>query len=112
MVENLKTEREFKILLIQFHDSYEHNKQVTLNILKKFPLKVTRLDEDTMIQNLMDQIWNLTKSHKPPDSITAGYIAKYVFTSLSEGSVFFTQLSLLNVLPLVEFAYAFLSSLY
>ena len=89
IVEDLKTEREFRILLIQFHDSYEHNKQVTLNILKKFPLKVIRLDEDLMIQDLMDQIWNLTKSHKPPDSITAGYIAKYItsFEKMSSKSL-------------------------
>ena len=54
---------------------------VTLEIITKFPCSVTGFDEKNnciIVQNLMEQIKFLLKSHKPPDSITAGYLAKYV----------------------------------
>ena len=71
-------------MLDQFYDPYEHNKMVTLDIITKFPPNVTGFDKQDnciIVKNLMDQILTLLKSHKPPDSITAGYLAKYVVHS-------------------------------
>ena len=81
IIEDLKDEQKLKMMLSQLHDSYEHNKQVALEILKTFPNNVTKLDQDQVVDDLLETLSTLVTSHKPPDSITAGYIAKYISTS-------------------------------
>ncbi len=53
-----------------FHDSYENNKNLALEILKTFPTKTAlKLEDDKNLEDLQQEWLDLVRSHKPPDSI-------------------------------------------
>ena len=80
-INNQKTAENAQILQNCFHDSFEHNKFLALQILKTFPIEATKLNEDSVFRNLLEFTINLTRSVKPPDSISAGYFIKYLLIS-------------------------------
>ena len=69
----LKNVEKAEKIVTFFHDSYEHNKNLALEILKTFPDDFTRLKNHDCVQDLLEETLELTRSYKPPDSITAGY---------------------------------------
>ena len=73
-----RTEENAKILVNCFHDSFERNKAVALEILKFFPCQATKLNNEETVQKTLEFTLELTRSVKPPDSISAGYFIKYL----------------------------------
>merc|ERR1712176_504760 len=80
-VKELKGEKTAEKLIQCFHDSFENNKNIALEILKTFPDEVTQLKDRTYVKDFLETTLQLTRSHKPPDSITAGYHVKYLLLS-------------------------------
>ena len=76
LLQDFKTLENAVKLVECLHDSYELNKQVALDILETFPMVVDNDD-----QFVFGRILNLIKSPKPPDSISAGYLTKYLSLS-------------------------------
>ena len=71
-VRDLKTQETAEKLIQCFHDSFENNKNIALEILKTFPDDVTRLKDADYVKGFLEMTLQLTRSHKPPDSISAG----------------------------------------
>ena len=71
-VRDLKTQETAEKLIQCFHDSFENNKNIALEILKTFPDDVTRLKNADYVKGFLEMTLELTRSHKPPDSISAG----------------------------------------
>ena len=75
-IEDLKTRETAEKLIQCFHDSYEYNKNIALDILKTFSDEVTQLKDQEYLEKFLEISLDLTRSHKPPDSISAGYHVK------------------------------------
>ena len=103
-VKDLKTRETAQKLIQCFHDSFENNKNIALEILKTFPEEVTQLKNPDYLKEFLETTLQLTRSHKPPDSISAGYHVKVHNCNCNLRIHMYVQLSacpLLSILKLV-----------
>ena len=78
-IKELKNEDIAKIFTNCLNDSYENNKILALDILKTFQLEM--LENEEYFGQYLEKILEMSRSHKPPDSVSAGYHVKFLSLS-------------------------------
>ena len=87
VIKNLKNMEKAEKLLNVFHDSFEHNKKLALEIIKTFIQDdVLMLKNEEFIKEFLENTLELTRSYKPPDSISAGYHIKSYQSAVSSNA--------------------------
>ena len=81
------TKASVDVLFECLEDPYEQNKEFALNCLNRYPKNIlSSYDKNhikTYVQSKWEQVTVLRCSHKPPETVTAAYILRYLIENFS-----------------------------